>query len=130
MSNFSNNTIKDEIENLFPNESVYDVIHFIKKIKKLIPFDSKEKLAYFNEIIIYVDGLINGDIISQYSTYDGLSKYAKEAFDTILHSIHKQILESYKQEKYELETSINKLSNEQKVLTEDVSNLQQKKTDL
>lgn len=112
-------------ENLFPGESYEKILAFIEKIKRLVPINSANKIGYLEEVFSYVNDLINGDEIHQYCSSTGsVSKYAKIAFQEIIHDVHEQELESFRRERRELQTEVNSLSDRKEILSKEVDGLE------
>lgn len=121
---------KKDMEDLFPGESYYKAIDLIKKVKRLVPITSKSSIDYLENIISYVDGLLNGDDIYSYTTFAYASKYAKEAFKEITDEIHEHALEEYRRERAKLQEEVSTLSTKQNVLADSVEELEKRKNDL
>lgn len=116
------------INDIFPGESYTKTIELIERIKRLVPLD-KDKVTYLEILISYVDGIINGDDLHQFSTFQ-LSDLAKKALSEIMNDVHSQILESYRTERMDLQDNIANLSVQRNNLYTQVKSLEDTKSSL
>lgn len=111
------------------DERYTSTIELIERISKLVPYN-KDKVAYLETLISYVDALINGDSIHQYTTYQYVSNYAKEALKEIMAETHARILESYRQERRQLTIDVEELKTRKSNLDSQVQSLNSQKDNL
>lgn len=88
----------------------------ITKFSNLVPAGTTEKADYLYDLLKYVETMIHGDEISQFSSSGVIRDYAKTALTNLMAEVHSQELEKYKSEK--------------KSLCDDISKLQSQKGDL
>lgn len=122
---------KEYVKQLFPTESEEKAVELIERMKRLVPINCSDKIGYLETIIMYVDGLINGDDISQYTTYEYLTKFAIKGFDEIINDVQKRMLEKYREERRNLQNEIlslkenlSELELAHKNITRDIQELQ------
>ena len=105
------------LRKLFPNASSCDLTDLIFQVQKMLPFSSdKEKIKKIVEVFTYLDGIINGDDIRSYTTYQYLSKFAKQGIEELASLMQSEYLTRYREEKSSLENAIVKLKRQLSVL--------------
>lgn len=101
---------QSEMESMFPGVSRERALELIKSMERLIPLGTRDRIWYLEVLIKYVDGLVNGDDIMQYTTSDMLSPLAKKSMEEILTEVHEKVLSSYRDERSELKSEVGELS--------------------
>lgn len=121
---------QSEMESMFPGVSRERALELIKSMERLIPLGTRDRIWYLEVLIKYVDGLVNGDDIMQYTTSDMLSPLAKKSMEEILTEVHEKVLSSYRDERSELKSEVEELSKQRKLLEENVGHLLSRKEEL
>lgn len=98
--------------------------NFVNRIRRLVPTMSKEGLKHLEDSLTYVEGLIHGDDIQQYTTYTHLTKYAQAALQEMADTNRTYTLDAYRKEKQALEEDIQQLANKKTSLGSEVCELQ------
>lgn len=75
---------QSEMESMFPGVSRERALELIKSMERLIPLGTRDRIWYLEVLIKYVDGLVNGDDIMQYTTSNMMSPLAKKSMEEIL----------------------------------------------
>ncbi len=119
-----------EMETMFPGISEDRAIKLIRSVERLIPMGTRDRLWYLELLIKYVDGLINGDDIIQFTTSNNMTSMAKAAIEEVSSSVQEKILSSYREERSSLIRSVEDLSSSQKLLKESVDMLLSRKKEL
>lgn len=119
-----------EMESMFPGVSKERALNLIKSMERLIPLGTKDRLWYLEVLIKYVDGLINGDDIIQYSTSKYMTPMAKDSMEEVLSEVQERVLSSYRDERSELRSEVETLSSQRKLLEENIERLLSRKDEL
>lgn len=119
-----------EMETMFPGISEDRAIKLIRSVERLIPMGTRDRVWYLELLIKYVDGLINGDDIIQFTTSNNMTSMAKAAIEEVSSSVQEKILSSYREERSSLMRSVEDLSSNQKLLEESVDMLLSRKKEL
>lgn len=124
--------LNNEEKNVLPQAKESDLIELLAKLKRIAPDykSDSEKARYLLNLITYVDGIINGDDIRQFTTYHYTTKFARQALQEISTEIQEQIMEQYKLEKARLQAELKRLYEEHRMLSDDTARLQDEKAGL
>lgn len=121
---------QSEMESMFPGVSRERALELIKSMERLIPLGTRDRIWYLEVLIKYVDGLVNGDDIMQYTTSDMLNPLAKKSMEEILTEVHEKVLSSYRDERSELKSEVGELSKQKTLLEESIEHLLSRKEEL
>lgn len=124
------NVTKDDIEKVFYGESYYRTLDLLEKARRLVPIGDESKAHYLLTLIEFVDGLINGDEITELTTRTYMSNMAKDALEKIVHDVHERTLEVFLEQRATLQKEVSSLSNRKEGLTSQVEDLETRKSDL
>ena len=102
------------------------LINLMNKLLILMP-NNKDEMTSLNEIILYLNSLINGDSLTQFSTYAYLTDSAKKALDELKDYVQENTLESFKEEKEELTNELTELEQKKDNLKDEINKLGDKK---
>ena len=121
---------QSEMESMFPGVSRERALELIKNMERLIPLGTRDRIWYLEVLIKYVDGLVNGDDIMQYTTSNMMSPLAKKSMEEILTEVHEKVLSSYRDERSELKSEVGELSKQKTLLEESIEHLLSRKEEL
>lgn len=121
---------KDDIEKVFYGESYYRTLDLLEKARRLVPIGDESKAHYLLTLIEFVDGLINGDEITELTTRTYMSNMAKDSLEKIVHDVHERTLEVFLEQRATLQKEVSSLSNSKEGLTSQVEDLEQRKSSL
>ncbi len=121
---------QSEMESMFPGVSRERALELIKSMERLIPLGTRDRIWYLEVLIKYVDGLVNGDDIMQYTTSNMMSPLAKKSMEEILTEVHEKVLSSYRDERSELKSEVGELSKQKTLLEESIEHLLSRKEEL
>ena len=107
-------------------ENMEALVKLMNKLLVLMP-KNKDKITSLNEIILYLNSLINGDSLTQFSTYAYLTDSAKKALDELKDYVQENTLELLKEEKKELTNELTELEQKKDNITDEINKLGDKK---
>jgi len=112
-------------KSVFPEANESDFLELLIKLKSLTSsyITDKEKVRYLLNLLNYLDGIINGDNINEFATYQYMTPLAKKALKELVDEIHGNILESYKMQKVSLQTEVQQLQQDYDNLSIEVNEL-------
>ena len=119
-----------KIESLSSKPSDESIINLIKQIKRLIPITDQDKMWKMKLLIEFVDGLINGDDITQYTTSSMMTPLAKKALSDITRDAQESTQASFIEERNTLRKELTDLQTEKSKLEESVRFLSTQKKEL
>lgn len=118
------------IAELFPNESYDRVVDLLVKLRRLVPLSDDYKLKYLENLFEYVDGMINGDEITQLATFRYTSDLTRDSLQSLASSVHEQVLSSYREERRQLQAQVGLLEKELSDLAQSNYTLKKEEMDL
>jgi hypothetical protein len=121
----SNNdeTSEYDFQKLFDKEDQERIYKLIKRMKNLVPLNTQDNIKYLGDLIDYVEGMIHGDDITEYTTFTYLSKYAQNALISLIRSSYDGEIKSLLEERKSLESTVGKLQGKKTSLSSDVASL-------
>lgn len=96
----------------------------------LIPVGTRYRMWYLELLINYVDGIINGDDIRQYTTSKYMTSLARNSLEEIMHDVQAKVLSSYREERSELKSKVESLLSQRQLLEESIERLLFRKDEL
>lgn len=104
------------------------IVKLLNRLLKLMP--DKDKIMSLQEIIIYLNSIINGDSLAQFATYTYFTKYAKKALDELFSYVQENTLESFKEEKEKLTDELKELKPRRVQISNEISDLKKKQSEI
>lgn len=105
-------------------------LNVVKRLSNIAPFGKTDKIKHLEELLNYVEVMINGDDIAQFCSNTTLKVYAQNALQKLIADAHNKELEKYKNVKQKLLEEISQLQNNQTNLLEKNEELEDVNSDL
>ena len=119
-----------QFKNIVLGQTEDNYIKLINKLKNLLPIECGDKLKALEEVISYVSGILYGDDLHRFATYNYYKKYVITALDELVLYVQEHSLMQYSQELALLKDEINDYLSKKEQYVKEISELEKQREKL